>query len=75
MSAICAVGPPKLNRPILAHHADHHDLQQWQFRQWLIHARYYLAVAVQRPADEPCRFIVRRSLPLPPKFTDQPQLC
>lgn len=62
-------------RPVLADHAAMDDPQHWQFRQWLIEGRHYLAVAVQRPAIEPCRFVVRRSLPLPPKFTDQPQLC
>ena len=40
--------------------------QQWQFHQQLIDGRHYLAVAVQRSADNPCRFIIRRSIPLLP---------
>ncbi len=62
-------------RPILADPADDADPRQWQFRQWRIDGRHWLAVAVRRPVDSPCRFVVRRASPLPPEFTDQPQLC
>ena len=39
-------------RPVLADHtAAEDDPRQWQFHQWLIEGRHYLAVAVQCPAD------------------------
>lgn len=44
------------------------DARQWQFRQWLLDERHYLAVAVECPVDEPCQFIVRHSTPLRPEI-------
>jgi 4'-phosphopantetheinyl transferase len=62
--------------PILAGHAAaEHDPQQWQFHQRLIDGRHYLAVAVQCPADTPCRFIVRRSTPMLPQPIGEEPLC
>ena len=63
-------------RPVLAGHtAAEDDPQQWQFRQWLIEGRHYLAVAVQCPADAPCRFSIRRLTPMWPQPTDQGPSC
>jgi 4'-phosphopantetheinyl transferase len=45
------------------------DAQQWQFRQWLLDERHYLAVAVECPVDQPCQFILRHSTPLLPEST------
>jgi len=54
-------------RPVLVQDATASDApRQWQFHQQILDDRHYLAVAVQRQADWPCRFVVRRSLPLLP---------
>jgi 4'-phosphopantetheinyl transferase len=51
------------------------DPQQWQFHQQLIEGRHYLAVAVQRPADRPCQFIIRHSTPLLPESANDTPSC